>query len=71
MLLICHYLVCVIYDLSKGGRSTLLLIIEHQLANYKLCFLSEETLFSLIVDFNKTILAVFILRLVRYPEKQN
>ena len=71
MLLICHYLVCVIYDLSKAGRSTLLLIIEHQLANYKLCFLSEETLFSLIVDFNKTILAAFILRLVRYPEKQN
>ena len=28
-------------------------LIEHQPANYKLCFLSEENLFSLIVDLNK------------------
>ena len=69
MLLICHYSVCVIYDLSKAGRSTSLLIIEHQPANYKLCFLSEEELFSLIVDLNKTILAAFILRLVRHTDK--
>ena len=41
----------------------------YQPANYKLCFLSEEKLFSLIVDLNKTILAAFITRLVRHPEK--
>ena len=35
----------------------------------KLCFLSEEKLFSLITDFNKTILAAFITRLARHPEK--
>ena len=35
------------------------------------CFLSEERLFSLIVDLNKTILAAFIMRLVRHPEKPN
>ena len=40
--------------------------IEHQLANYKLCFLSEEKLFKLIVDLIKTILAAFISRLVRH-----
>ena len=45
------------------------MIIEHQPANYKLCFLSEEKLFSLIVDFKKTILAAFISRLVRHPGK--
>ena len=45
--IICHYSVCVIYDLSRAGRSTVkLLIIEHQPVNYKLCFLSEEKLFS-------------------------
>ena len=33
----CHYSVCVIYDLSKAYRS---LITEHQPANYNLCFLS-------------------------------
>ena len=32
-----------------------LLIIENQPANYKLCFLSEERVFSLIVDLNKTL----------------
>ena len=47
VIIICHYSVCVIYDLSKAGRSTLLLITEHQPANYKLCFLSEEKLFGL------------------------
>ena len=45
-----------------------LLIIEHQPANYKLCFLSEEKLFSLIVNLNKTILAAFITRIVRKNE---
>ena len=35
-------------------------MIEHQTANYKLCFLSEERLFSLIVDLNKNILVEFI-----------
>ena len=40
-------------------------------ANYKLCFLSEEKLFSFIVDLNKTIPAAFILRLVNHLEKQN
>ena len=45
------------------------LITEHQ--PDKLCFLSEENMFSLIVDLNKTILAAFITRLVRHPEKQN
>ena len=45
------------------------MIIEHQLHNYNLCFLSEERLFSLIIDLNKTILAAFITRLVRHPEK--
>ena len=43
--------------------------IEHQPANYKLCFLSEEKLFRLIVDLIKTILAAFIGRLVRHPGK--
>ena len=51
MLLICHYSVFVIYDLSQAGRSTLLLITEHRPASSKLCFLSEGKLFSLIVDF--------------------
>ena len=41
-----------------------LLIIEHRPANYKLCFLSEEKLFSFIVDLNRTILASFITRIV-------
>ena len=66
-----YYSVCVIYDLSKASRSTQLLIIEHWPANYKLCSLSEERLFSLIVELNKTILAAFITRLVKHPEKQN
>ena len=69
MLLISHYSVCIIYDLSRAGRSTLSLITEHQPANYKLCLLSEGKLFSLIVDLNKTILAAFILRFVRHPDK--
>ena len=43
--------------------------IEHQPVNYKLCFLSEEKLFRLIVDLIKTILAAFISRFVRHPEK--
>ena len=55
----------------KAGRSTQLLITEHQSANYKLCFLSEERLFSSNVELNKTILAAFITRLVRHPGKQN
>ena len=38
-MIICHYSVCVIYDLSKVPVS------------YKLCFLSEERLFSLIAKF--------------------
>ena len=46
-------------------------MIEHQPVNYKLSFLSEERMFSLIVDLNKTILAAFITRLVKHPEKQN
>ena len=37
-----------------------LLFNEHQPANYMLCLLSEENLFILIVDLNKTILAAFI-----------
>ena len=59
VIIICHYSVCVIYDLSKAGRSTQLLIIEHQPVNFKLCFLSEEKLFSVIVDLNKTVTAAF------------
>ena len=47
--------------------SNYLIIIKHQPANYKLCFLSEEKLFSLIVDLIKTILAAFISSLVRHP----
>ena len=69
--IICHYSVCVSYDLSKAGRSALLLITENQPANYMLCFLFEEKLFSLIVDLNKTILAAFISRTVRHSKKQN
>ena len=42
---------------------------EHQSSNYNLCFLSEEKLFSLIVDLHKTIFAAFISCLVRNPEK--
>ena len=42
-----HCSICVIYDLPKA-------------ANYKLCFLSEEKLFSLIVDLNRTILATLL-----------
>ena len=40
---------------------------------YELCFLSEERLFSSVihVDLNKTILAAFITRLIRHPEKTN
>ena len=45
-----------------------LLTIEHQSANYS-CFLSEEKLFSVTVDLNKTIIAAFIARLVRQSEK--
>ena len=67
--IICHHSVCVIYDLTKAGRPTQLLIIEDQAANYKLCFLSEEKLFGFIVDLNKTILAAFIKRLVRHQGK--
>ena len=59
-MIICRYSICVIYDLSKAGRSTQLLIIEHQPAHYKLCFLFEQKLFGLIVDLNETILAAFI-----------
>ena len=43
--------------------------IEHQPANYKLCFLSDEKLFRLIIDLIKTILAAFIGCLVRHPGK--
>ena len=39
----------------------LILITEHRPANYNLSFLSEEKLFSLVVDLNKTILAAFTL----------
>ena len=46
-----------------------LLIIENQPANYKLCFLPEDRLFSSIVDLNKTIIAAFITRFVRHPDK--
>ena len=45
------------------------MIIEHLPDNYNLCFLSEERLLSLTIDLNKTILAVFITRLVRHPDK--
>ena len=37
----------------------------------KLCFLSEERFFNLIVDFNKTIPAAFITCFVTHPKKQN
>ena len=47
------------------------MIIEHHPAKSdKLCFLSEEELFTLIVHVNKTIFAVFITHLVRYPVKR-
>ena len=48
-----------------------LLITEYQSVNYKLCFLSDEELFSLTVDLIKTILAAFILHLLRHEEKTN
>ena len=71
LIIICHYSVCVIHDLSQAGRFTYrLLIIEHQPANCKLCFLFEEKLFSLIVVLNKTILAAFILRLFSDTRKK-
>ena len=69
LIIICHYSVCVIYDLSEEGRSTQLLIPEHQSANYQLCFLPEERLFSSIIDLDKNILAAFITRLIRHPEE--
>ena len=48
-----------------------LVITEHQPANRKLCLLSEEILSSLIVDFDKTILAAFnISYLVRHPKNK-
>ena len=47
------------------------MIVEHHPAKSdKLCFLSEEELFTLIVYVNKTILAAFITHLVRHPEKR-
>ena len=43
---------------------------ETKQRNYNvLYFLFEERLFSLIVDLNKTVLAAFIMHLVRHPEK--
>ena len=46
------------------------MIIEHHpTKSDKLCFLSEEELFTLIVHVNKTIVAAFITHLVRHPEK--
>ena len=45
LMIISHYSVCVICDSSKAGRSTQLLITEHQPVNYKLCFLSEAKSF--------------------------
>ena len=64
-IIICHYSVCAIYDLSKAGRSTWLLVILNHHAFYKLCFLYGEKLFSLILDLNKTIVVAFIRCLVK------
>ena len=57
------------YDLSEACRSTSSVIIEHQSANYELCFSSKERFFRLVVDLNKAIIAAFITHLVRHPEK--
>ena len=50
-------------------------MIENQSVNYKLCFSSEERLFSLIVDLNNTVLVAFVTDLVRlsllHLKKQN
>ena len=66
-----HRTKCLQQDVGKMVLrcTSAITIIEHQPANYKLCFLSEKKLFSLIVDLNKTILAAFITCFARQPEK--
>ena len=58
-----------IFGGARGGGGAGVVMDEIDICIINMCFLSEERLFSLIGDLNKTILVAFITRLVRHQEK--
>ena len=71
LIIICHCSVCLIYDLSKAGRSTQLLMLKNHPAGHKLCFLSEERFFSSVLDLKKLSLLHLLRVLSDTRKKQN